>query len=118
MLEACAAALTLSMIIPLVPFLWRTEAVAAAGIPLVVSKDMMQPPPISAVPPQRVLTDTNSHCLPEPVLSSCVIGEHCPAARPKRNVAASGAEFITPAALKPILYRVGSSVALFALPQT
>src|ERR1700730_725497 len=119
MLEAGAAVLTLSMLIPLVPFLCATKAVAAAGIPLVVSKDMMQPPPRTTLAPHRVLTATNNHCLPAPGLNNCVTGEHCAGRVPRDNckVAASGAAFITPAALNPILYSMAFGLAA-ALPQT
>src|ERR1700676_4626511 len=107
------------MIIPLVPFLSPTKAFAAAGIPLVASNDMTQPPPMTTCAPPRLLTATNNQSLLgfAPVLKISVIGEHSAAARASRRVVASGAAFITPDALNPILYRVEFVLAA-ALPHT
>src|ERR1700737_4432627 len=116
MLEACAGVLTLSMIMPLTPFLSAAAANGRglAGIPIVMSKDMTQPPGMpKGTPAHRVLTPTNNHSLAgtDPVFRNSVIGEHSAGARANSSVAASGAAFILPAASNPTRYTLG-----FVLP--
>src|ERR1700694_1381755 len=124
MLEACAAVLTLSMIMPLTPFLSAAAANGRglAGIPVVMSNDMTQPPgpPVTVgTPPHRVLTPTNNHSLAgtDPVFRNSVIGEHSAGARANSSVAASGAPFILPAASNPTRYSLGFVLAA-DLPHT
>jgi len=110
MLEAWSAALTLSTTIPLVPPLSVTAWSDAAGIPPVMSKDMMQPAAPPPVPAQWFVTLMKSQSLlgSEPLLKISAAGEQ--AAGPVANgtgVAVSMAEFITPAPLKPTRNNAG-----------
>src|ERR1700737_5532353 len=100
---------------PLVSPLSGATREAAAGIPAVISKDMTQPPFPPPTAPQLLLTLTKyqSFCGTEPVLKNSVAGEHSPSPLANAIVAASGAGFITPDALNPILYSVGLRAAFF-----
>src|SRR6267143_2330729 len=100
MLEAWAAVLTLSTTIPLVPPASATAWDDAAGIPAVMSKDMMQPAAPPPAPAQWLATLTKSQSLAgvEPLLNISAAGEQeeGPVAN-GTGVAGSMAEFITPA---------------------